>query len=623
MFACNMSTQTTLDDDKIEEGKRIDFWTDKKLDETGEEMVRQEYEEILTKDYDYPRDHCDIEVSVQVGSELKRADGVIYESPEQEGVHLVLETKRPNKSDGVAQLKTYMKGAARSPRVDWSPEYGVWTNGEETVYLYCEPGTDNFTEITNIPSFGESLSDVGQLNQKADLEPATNLDAVFRQSINYIYGNQGVQRTVAFNELLKLIFVKMYDEQLQDDECKFGVPEVELESARSSKAVRSQIEPLFEEVKHKYDDVFDENERINLNDDTLTYVVGQLEDYDLLGTGIDVKGSAFENVVGANLKGDRGEFFTPREVVKMTVQMLDIEPEEKVVDPACGSGGFDVEGIRQVRERIDEVHGDRLDPAELERIKTKAANEFYGIDFNPGLARAAKMNMVMNKGNHCNVVSENSLLPPEEWSPETRQRFSINLDDDEPLEVFEVVVTNPPFGANIPINRGKILRQFDLGHKWRKVDGEWEKQDELKNREAPEVLFIERCLDLLEEGGRMGIVIPDGILGNPEAHGYVRKFIEQNAKVLAVVDLPVETFLPQVGARTSVLFLEKHSGGVDEDYDIFMAVAEKTGSDRRGNAIYRTNDDGTYDTDDNGNRVVANDLPDIVDEYENFLEGEF
>lgn len=618
-----MSGQTTLDGDEIEEGRLIDFWTGKELDETDEEIVRQEYEEILTKDYGYSQDHCSIEVSVQVGSELKRADGVIYESADQDSAHLVLETKRPDKSDGVAQLKTYMKGAARNPGVEWSPEYGVWTNGDETVYLYCEPGTDNFTEITNIPSHGESLSDVGQLNKKADLEPATNLDAVFRQSINYIYGNQGVQRTVAFNELLKLIFVKMYDEQLSDPECKFGVPEVEVESARSSKAVRSQIEPLFDEVKEKYSDVFDANESINLNDDTLTYVVGKLEDYDLLGTDIDVKGSAFENVVGANLKGDRGEFFTPREVVRMTVQMLDIEPEERVADPACGSGGFLIEGNKQVRNEIDESHGDRLGPAELERMKSEAVDEFYGIDFNPELARAAKMNMVMNQGNHWNIVSENSLLPPEEWSSETRQRFGIDLEADDPLGVFEVVITNPPFGADIPIERTAILRQFNLGHKWRKVDGEWQKQDELKSREAPEVLFIERCLELLEEGGRMGIVIPDGILGNPEAHGYVRKFIEQNAKVLAVVDLPVETFLPQVGARTSVLFLEKHSGGVDEDYDIFMAVAEKTGSDRRGHTIYRTDDKGNYVLDEDGERVVANDLPDIVDEYDQFREGEF
>jgi len=618
-----MSGQATLNGDEIEEGKTIDCWTKKELDETDEEKVRQEYEEILTKDYGYPEDHCDIEISVQSGSDLIRADGIIYESADHENAYLVLETKRPDRSDGVAQLKTYMKGESRKPGVNWSPKYGVWTNGDETAYIHLEPGTNNFTEITNIPSYGEDLSDVGQLNKKSDLETATNLDAVFRQSINYIYGNQGVQRTVAFNELLKLIFAKMYDEQSSDAECMFGVPVVEVDSARSSKAVRSQIEPLFEEVKDKYDDVFDENESINLNDDTLTYVVGKLEDYDLLATDIDVKGSAFENVVGANLKGDRGEFFTPRKVVRMTVQMLDIEPEEGVGDPACGSGGFLIEGNKQVREKIDEVHGDRLGPAELERMKSEAVDEFYGIDFNPELARAAKMNMVMNQGNHWNIVSENSLLPPKEWSSETRQRFGIDLNANDPLGMFEVVITNPPFGADIPIERSDILRQFDLGHKWRKVDGEWQKQNELKNREAPEVLFIERCLDLLEEGGRMGIVIPDGILGNPEAHGYVRKFIEQNAKVLAVVDLPVETFLPQVGARTSVLFLEKHTGGIDEDYDIFMAVAEKTGSDRRGNTIYRTDDEGNYMLDNNGDRVVDNDLTDIVDEYKQFLEDEF
>jgi type I restriction enzyme M protein len=610
-----MSAQETLDGKELEEGKVIDFWTGKELDETEEEEVRQEYERILTKDYGYSADRCDIEVSVRVGSATRYADGVVYETEAHQEPYIVLETKSEDKQDGIGQLKSYMKGDVNDPGATWSPNFGVWTNGDDIVYLYRESGTDDFEEIPDIPRQGEGLDDIGQYT-KGELVPATNLDSVFKKSIDYIYGNQGLQRPVAFNELLKLIFVKMHDERRPDDTCQFRVSVREANSANGSKIVRSRINDLFDEVKDKYSDVFDENESLHLSGDTLLYVVGQLQKYDLLNTDLDVKGSAFENVVGSNLKGDRGEFFTPREVVSMTVDMLDVEHEEKVIDPACGSGGFLIEALNQVRNEVEETYENRLNQAELERMKSESVRDyFYGIDFNPELAKTAKMNMVMNQDGHENVVSENSLAPPEEWSDEAQRKIELGK--------FDVVITNPPFGADIPITRSEILSQYSLGHKWSKEDGEWVQQNDLKNKEAPEVLFLERCLEFLDEGGRMGIVVPDGILGNPEKHGYVRKFIENNAKVLAVVDLPVETFLPQVGARTSVLFLEKHTGGVDEDYDVFMAVAEKTGSDRRGKTIYRTDEKGNYLLDEDGNRIVANDLPEIVEEYERFQEGEF
>jgi type I restriction enzyme M protein len=610
-----MSSQQTADGQELEEGKLIDFWTGKKLNETPEEKVRQEYEQILTKDYGYSEELCDIEVSVEVGSDTRRADGVVYETESHSEPYIVLETKSEDKKDGIGQLKSYMKGDVNKPGATWSPSFGVWTNGDDIVYLYREPGTDDFEELPDIPQQGEGLGDIGQYT-KDELVPATNLDSVFKKSIDYIYGNQGLQRPVAFNELLKLIFVKMHDERRPDETCEFRVSVREANSSNGPKIVRSRIESLFEEVKDKYSDVFEPNDAILLSGDVLLYVVGQLQKYDLLNTDLDVKGSAFENVVGSNLKGDRGEFFTPREVVHMTVEMLDVEHEEKVIDPACGSGGFLIAALNNVRDTVEETYKDRLNQAELERMKSESVRDyFYGIDFNPDLAKTAKMNMVMNQDGHENVVSENSLVPPEQWSDKAQRKIE--------MESFDVVITNPPFGADIPITRSEILSQYSLGHKWRKIDGEWVEQNELKNKEAPEVLFIERSLELLDEGGRMGIVVPDGILGNPEKHGYVRKFIEDNAKVLAVVDLPVETFLPQVGARTSVLFLEKHSGGVDEEYDIFMAVAEKVGSDRRGKTIYRTDEKGNYLLDDDGDRIVANDLPDIIEEYEDFKEGDF
>lgn len=208
---------------------------------------------------------------------------------------------------------------------------------------------------------------------------------------------------------------------------------------------------------------------------------------------------------------------------------------------------------------------------------------------------------------------------------------------------FDVVLTNPPFGARIPIDDPDVLGRFDLGHAWDRPEaGGWIRGAQ-KARMPPEILFIERCLNWLRDGGRMGIVLPDGILGNPDLE-YVRAWILRRARVLASIDLPVETFLPQVGVQASLLFLEKRplaevNAGVDPDYPIFMAVAEHVGHDRRGNPVFRRDPDGfeLYDIETeeflvrrNGReeieqrtlrrRIVADDLPLIADAYRRWAE---
>jgi type I restriction enzyme M protein len=202
------------------------------------------------------------------------------------------------------------------------------------------------------------------------------------------------------------------------------------------------------------------------------------------------------------------------------------------------------------------------------------------------------MNMLINNDGHGNIVEANSL----ELTPRDLAARAVQRSEDLGFETFDVVLTNPPFGAKIPVDDPATLGNFDLGHSWERTeDGAW-LRGALKAKMPPEILFIERCLLWLRDGGRMAIVLPDGILGNPDLE-YVRAWILRHARVLASIDLPVEAFLPQVGVQASLVFLEKRSradvaAGLDADYAIFMAVAEHVGHDRRGNTVYLRDPDG-------------------------------
>lgn len=260
----------------------------------------------------------------------------------------------------------------------------------------------------------------------------------------------------------------------------------------------------------------------------------------------------------------------------------------------------------------------------------------------PELQRAAKMNMLINNDGHGNLFVANSL----EFSASDVARPAFPGAERLPFESFDVLLTNPPFGANIPVDDAGVLRAFDLGHRWRKsANGQWIKEEAgLRPKMPPEILFIERCWQWLKEGGRMGIVVPDGILGNPDNEP-IRVWILNHAIVLASIDLPVEAFLPQVGVQASLLFIQKKTkaqiaSGVDADYPIFMGVAEVVGHDRRGVPVHRRDPDG-YELFEGyeerltvlragqevtearklRRKIVADDLPKLVQAYREWRGG--
>jgi len=318
-------------------------------------------------------------------------------------------------------------------------------------------------------------------------------------------------------------------------------------------------------------------------------------------------------LVGANLRGDRGEFFTPRNVQRMAVQMLDVKPGEKLLDPACGTGGFLVIAMNRVIEQLQQEAGitsnssPGLREALRERIKEIAAECFYGFDINPDLVKATKMNMVMNNDGSGNIQRQDSLLHPHQWDSDFKKGLARSLDIDpqtlrrpEDLALFDIIATNPPFGSKLPIKDRETLSQYQLGHEWERAPTGWRPSDRLKTSASPEILFIERCWQLLKPGGRMAIVLPDAILGAP-GQAYVRHWMLTHCRVIASVDLHPDTFQPRNGTQTSVLLLQRKSEaeltrearqGQLNDYEIFMAQTHAIGHDKRGNTVYKRNAEG-------------------------------
>ncbi|HHU07452.1 MAG TPA: N-6 DNA methylase [Clostridiaceae bacterium] len=294
--------------------------------------------------------------------------------------------------------------------------------------------------------------------------------------------------------------------------------------------------------------------------------------------------------------------------------------DEKVLDSSCGTGGFLVTAMTHTIDQLERQFSDALGikradwdsgtvRAFQEKISEMASSNYFGFDINPDLVKATKMNMVMNNDGSGNILQTNSLLPPHEWSEDFRARLAealrINkstLRNHNSIGYFNVIVTNPPFGSKIPIKDKHILEQFALAHIWEcdKKTGVWKMTDRLQSSVPPEILFIERCTQLLVPGGRLGIVLPDSILGSPGL-GYIREWLIQNHRIVASIDLHADTFQPRNGTQTSVLIMQKKTqeqkdaeekSGKMADYNIFMAIVEKVGHDKRGNPLFKRDKEG-------------------------------
>lgn len=601
----------------LKEGEIMDFITGKPVKDTPKERVRQEVARQLIFEYQIAPESMETDFRVKVDGKSKKVDIAIFEAGKDHEVEnlqrAVICRPAPNVSKkGVVKIRDFQQAEKDLEELKAimiaadSCEWGLWTNGLERFFLRREKRR---FEYKFHPHGDWPLADgtmtTPDVHAETYVRPGEEnaLRRAFQRCHNFIHGNEGMPKDAAFWQFLYLIFAKMWDEKHHSgSKRQFFAMATEPFTDEGRMAIRARIKPLFEKVKKAYPSIFRANDEITLSDRALAYMVMELARYNLSRSDVDAKGAAYQEIVGSNLRGDRGQYFTPRRAVDLVVRILDPKSNEKVADIACGTGGFLVSTLayqlRRLREEYKREVSDKTQDSILERLQEYAQKNLYGADFDPFLVRAATMNVLMAANLEGNIFHMDSLAFPAGHLPGVEPAKS-----KIPFGSIDVLMTNPPFGSEIPITEPAILNNNPLAARFTKnKQGEWEEQVNRHNAVAPEILFIAQAVKWLKEGGRMGIVLPNGILGNPGDEP-TRRWILRNCWVLACVEVPVEAFIVEanVGILTSLLFLKKKTEaemfataqGHTQEYPIFMAIAEKAGVDRRGNILYKRNPDGT------------------------------
>jgi type I restriction enzyme M protein len=405
---------------------------------------------------------------------------------------------------------------------------------------------------------------------RRDLRAPTTLTQRFAHIRNLLAGRTtgSTLDHILVDQLIDLLFCKIYDEQTTRDDMPVAF---QYRPDDNEDSFRERFALLFERVKNQshIGYLFEKSEALTIDQSALRDCVVILQNYEISASKRDIIGEAFETFIGPNLRGNEGQFFTPRNVVQLTTAILNPKPGELILDPACGTGGFLTEALR-----------------------SNGASEIraIGIDKDRFLSRLAAIQLYLfRKDDSSTAFCANSLASSHNWPNSMRGFVAPNSVD--------VLMTNPPFGSNISVDR-EILESHRLGRIWARSSStegrasEWIETSKSAPNRAPQIVFVERCIYFLRPGGRMGIVLPDSIFGN-ESLGYVRQYVRQVADVVAMIDLPLETFLPSTSTKTSLLFLRKKNGVTQEN--VFMAIAAKCGHNRRGKPIYRG--DGSADDD--------------------------
>lgn len=563
-----------------------DFISGHEVRATAEEVdAVQVFSKRLVEDFGYPKDHIQTRPQFRVRSRPSDeartypVDIAVFKTNKKDELasYILVECKRKNRKDGLEQLKIYM---------DMSPaEIGVWFNGDDHIYLrkvLSSGGSRAYVELPNIPRYGQRIDDVG-LFTRSDLRAPSNLKAVFRDIRNHLAGmTTGITRDEALAaEIINLLFCKILDEQ---ETSPSDIVQFRAGVSETADEVKARIETLFEQVKLKaYGDVFRQTDALNLDAESVRYIVGELQNYCITEADRDAVGDAFEVFIGPALRGAEGQFFTPRNVVKMVIDILAPLPGEKIIDPACGSGGFLITALEYTWAKLRE-EGQRKGWSERQLTQREiqvATDCFRGIDKDGFLSKVCKAYMALIGDGRGGIFCENSLARMQDWSSAAQAKVKAGS--------FDVVVTNPPFGAKIAV-KGSLLAQYELGHKWKrdKASGRYELTTDLENQRSPQILFLERCFELLRNGGRMGIVLPESILGNP-SYQYLMQFIRNKGEIRGIVTMPEALFKTsgKGGTHTKVAVLIIVKGTSSKRRPIFMSDVKWCGHDSRGNPTLR------------------------------------
>ncbi|MDE0471160.1 MAG: N-6 DNA methylase [Ekhidna sp.] len=522
-----------------------------------EEKVRAACFVELIKDYKYPAKRIDIEVKVERRIPDDRADIVIYEDDDCKKPYLVIETKKDGISD--AEFKQAIEqvfGNANSKRVKFA--------------LVVAGNTRTAFDVGGFKSSEREKNVIADIPEKYGKAPKykfikgdakKDLKSVSRQEListlskcnNTIWQGGKLAPTTAFDEVSKLLFCKLKDEKTKPNGKYY---DFQVGTNETPDEVFKRIDAIYQASKKGNGEVF--NEEIKLSPKIVYSAVEHLQEISINKTDLDTKGVAFEKFMEDFFKGKMGQFFTPRNVIKFMVELLQIEHTDRVLDPACGSGGFLLNAMDYVRNYAEANY----DPLEAYTIwHNFAKDNLFGIEINDQIARVCKMNMIIHDDGHTNVIACDSL-----------EKFAtINNHHKKFIpNSFDYILTNPPFGAKVKsIEKEEgFIEQFELGGKIKK-----------RKNQKTEILFIERCIDFLKEGtGLMGVILPDSITINSSLQ-YVRDYILEKTKLLAVISLP-EIAFSHYGAnvKSSLLFVKRlEPSEKTNNYSIFIAVAERIG----------------------------------------------
>lgn len=528
--------------------------------------------------YNYPVQRIKLFEKVTRGSSKIEADIIVYNDDLCLSPSIVVECKKQEVSEAefqqaIDQAVSYANVLAGTVKYIWT------TSGIKDSYLQFDKERDTRIQIPNIPIYGKAVTkytfvkggrlqneDAGDdaiKQQFFDLEQVSESELTnrFKKAHQSLWAGGELNPSDAFDELDKLIFCKIWDErkprkkgepydfQIFDIEKPKNATQKEIDAIEQqiTEDLAKRIFSLYEEGKKKDEEVFKDN--IRLTPQRIRTVVSYLQGANLSKTDLDSKGKAFETFMGSYFRGDFGQYFTPRNIVKFIVDVLPITNDSKVLDTSCGSGGFLLYALDKVRQQA----GVYYDEGTIEHYKhwhDFASQKLFGIEINEQIARTAKMNMIIHDDGHTNVISSDGLLRDEVIRDKT---------DNKGFEygTFDVIITNPPFGSTVKQTEKAYLHQYSLGN--RDVDWLDTKSSGVKERDSQstEVLFIEQDRNFLKEGGYLAIVLPDGILANSSLQ-YVRDNIEEWFRIVAVVSMPQDAFKANgAGVKSSVLFLKK------------------------------------------------------------------
>jgi type I restriction enzyme M protein len=599
------------------DGRIIDFF-DRTFTRTNtpEERVRQNYARTLHYQYDYPKEVMVLGAPINVGSDLKFADIVVYQDEaaarrkDQGRIRFIVETKAPDEKTGYGQLVSYISAS--------SAQGGVWVNDKVPPKYYRQ--VDGELELwPGIPRESETWDSIGNQTKTA-LRPPHNLVATFRRCHNALY-KQGIDSEDIAMDMVRIILAKYRDESNEGDIPDFRVSPLELQSSAGRQRVANRVRKLFVQVRDDHLGVFDEHETITAGSREIAIVVSELQDFRFVTSEdskevYDVVGAAYEVYIGSHLKGDRGQYFTHRLIVGLLVRLVNPAEDDKIFDPAMGSGGFLIRSMRHITSQI--VASNRSPAAKANAIRS-IHKRLYGIDTSPKLVKVAKTNMILASDGHSGLIRGDSLEPLDKL-PESFLRVI-------GPELPRVILTNPPFGATAehkitPDHDPDLIAQFDVAHIW-KYQGKLYRPTNVPITEGvpPEYLFVERCVKWVRPGGKIGIVVPRGLLDNERALS-VRTLILRETQVLAVVNCHDDTFKPYTDAKAALLVLQRNMPNerLEVDHAIFMAISQGIGHDAVGAPLYKTDAKGDVIL-RNGEPILDEDTDEIYNAWELIGQG--